>query len=289
MKILMSMMVLSLMGVNGTTNSQKVCSGFVEENNLFIPEDVKAGGMSEAEFNQVLDRTQEVYGPIVSAMGKTLVIRRLWSNATVNASAEQQGNNYVLNMYGGLARHPAINKDGFSLVACHELGHHLGGAPKYRQMGWASNEGQADYFANLKCLRIFFTPEETAAFVADLQSRNELDPFLASTCQSSFPNSEEDFHLCIRGSMAGMSVADLFQALRNETRDPRFNTPDSAQVRSTSDSHPGTQCRLDTYFQGSVCTADLTTSVDPRNVNQGTCTEVNGFTSGLRPRCWYKP
>jgi Zn-dependent protease with chaperone function len=54
-------------------------------------------------------------------------------------------------MFGGLARDPLVTKDGFSAVICHEIGHHIAGAPR-KGFSWASNEGQADYFATTKCL-----------------------------------------------------------------------------------------------------------------------------------------
>ena len=55
-----------------------------------------------------MDRVQSIYGPIVAAHGGRLVINRLWEDATVNASAEQVGGDWILNMYGGLARHASL-------------------------------------------------------------------------------------------------------------------------------------------------------------------------------------
>ncbi|MCC7405385.1 MAG: hypothetical protein IT288_13385 [Bdellovibrionales bacterium] len=265
---------------------EQLCAGFVEENDLYIPVGATAGGITQAEFNAVLDKVQEVYGPIVTSKGGTLQIRRLWSDGTVNASAMRNGRNYVINMYGGLARHARITADGFALVACHETGHHIGGTPKVAGwMGsWASNEGQADYYATLKCLRKVFTTQDNLDYVAN----NDIDPYLANECAQKFPG-EEETALCIRTSMAGMSTALLFKDLRNEPADPLFDQPDPKQVTQTDDNHPGTQCRLDTYFQGSVCTADLATDVHESDPKRGTCTQAGGFAAGLRPRCWYKP
>jgi len=77
-------------------------------------------------------------------LANELVIDKHWEDGTVNAYASENGNNDVISMFGGLARHPAITPDAFYLVACHEIGHHLGGAPKKGNTQWASNEGQAD-------------------------------------------------------------------------------------------------------------------------------------------------
>lgn len=150
-------LTLSLAGVALGARGRSACDGFLPPNDLRIPVgSLEANGISEAQFNQVLDQVQALYGPIIAARGGRLVINRLWSDSTVNASAERNGGQRIINMYGGLARHDAITQDGLALVACHELGHHLGGAPKFgifERLDWASNEGQSDYFANLKCLR----------------------------------------------------------------------------------------------------------------------------------------
>ena len=60
-------------------------------------------------------------------------------------------NFYKVIMFGGLARRPEITADGFLLVVCHELGHHLAGYPFIDD--WAANEGQADYFATQSCTK----------------------------------------------------------------------------------------------------------------------------------------
>lgn len=130
--------------------------GIVPENDLNISVHAKrTGGISEETFNSVIDEAEELYTSIISGMGGTLEIERNWEDGTVNAYAQRLGSTWKVSMFGGLARHETITRDGFALVVCHEIGHHIGGAPKkvsYWSNPWASNEGQADYFATLKCL-----------------------------------------------------------------------------------------------------------------------------------------
>lgn len=264
----------------------ELCEGFVPQNDMKIPMgSFEAKGITEKQFNEVMDRVEAIYKPEIAARGGRLVLKRLWTNATVNASAQRSGNDYILNMYGGLARHESITQDGMALVACHEMGHHIGGAPKYDGGNdWASNEGQSDYFANMKCLRRVFASEGASSFTRP--KGDDAGPRAA--CEKSFA-SASDRALCVRGSMAGMSVTTLFRILRRETVLPRFDTPDPKAVAETSDSHPGTQCRLDTYFAGSVCARAVGEQVDETNPATGTCTVAGGQTSGFRPLCWYKP
>lgn len=263
----------------------ELCEGFLPENDMKIPiGSLEDKGISQAQFNAVIDQAEKLYGPEIAARGGKLIVKRLWENQTVNASAQRQGSNYVVNMYGGLARHETITQDGFALVVCHEIGHHIGGAPKYGGGDWASNEGQSDYFANLKCLRRMFAAPGASLFT---RPKGE-DPGARPACERVF-DSAEDRALCVRGAAAGMSVTSLFRALRRETVIPRYDTPDPNAVASTQDGHPGTQCRLDTYFAGSVCGRGVDEALSESDPLAGTCTAQSGHSLGLRPRCWYKP
>ncbi len=226
--------------------------GIVEDNKLWIGvHDKEVSTITEERFNVVLDRVEKIYAPIIEALGKKLVINRNWADGTVNAYAQQTGNNWLISMFGGLARHATITEDGFALVACHETGHHLGGAPRKASFfgsTWASNEGQADYWGTMKCLRKYFEGEDNIAIVAKM----EVDPIAKAKCAESFSNAE-DVAVCERGAMAGLSLGNLFKALSNGTVTLKFDTPDPARVTRTNDNHPASQCRLDTYFNGSLC------------------------------------
>ncbi len=265
------------------------CPGFLPPNDMKIPVGSPAGkGIGQDQFNQVLDTIQKIYAPIVAQRGGKLVIKRLWDNATVNASAMQSGNSYILNMYGGLARHEAVTMDGFALVVCHELGHHLGGAPKkdspYYGNAWASNEGQSDYYASLKCLRQVFADPAAKAFTRASDDTAEA----ALACKAAFKDPDEQ-GFCIRSAKAGKSVTKLFMTLHNETTEPRYDTPDPKIVTAMFDSHPATQCRLDTYLQGAICAQPVSAALSEDDPVPGTCTRSGGFKTGFRPLCWYKP
>src|SRR5689334_30281 len=79
---------------------------FLPENNMRIAvNSMQAKGITREQYDQVMDRAEAIYRPIIASQGGVLVLNRLWDNATVNASAQRSGNNYIVNMYGGLARH----------------------------------------------------------------------------------------------------------------------------------------------------------------------------------------
>lgn len=262
--------------------------GFLPENDLYIPAGMKSinTGITESQFNEAIDKVEKIYAPIVSNMGGKLSIERKWTDGTVNAYAQQSGSQWKVAMFGGLARHKTITKDGMSLVVCHELGHHIGGAPKKLNgmSGWASNEGQADYFSSLKCLRKAFLNDNNIAIVAAMT----VPKALVDGCTKTYKSDKEDTALCVRIGMAGKSVANLFSEL-SKLPETKFETPDTKVVSTTDDNHPKAQCRLDTYFQGAMCDKSFNEDVSQKDEVKGTCHPSLGDKIGTRPLCWFKP
>ena len=260
--------------------------GFAPENDRKIEVGDKASNnMTKEMFLDAVNRVSSVYAPIVKEKGGNLVMNNRWDDATVNASAQQNGSNWQVNMYGGLARHPLVTVDGFMMVVCHELGHHIGGAPRKGGWGsvWASNEGQADYFAGLKCMRRVLENDDNIAVVAEMQ----IDEEATTKCETIYKSASE-VALCQRITMAGKSLAMLLGDLGGSSN-VKFTTPDLSVVSRTNDNHPQAQCRLDTYLQGSLCDKAISDDVDGKDALKGVCLKKDGYELGLRPFCWYKP
>lgn len=292
--------------------TKKVCQGFLPENNRQISEfDKSGGGLTREQFDSVINRVQNVYAPIIQKMGATLIVQRLWSDtdyakdfdgtvmtsggkpmsgATLNAFATRSDDHkkFAVYMFGGLARHPSVTEDGFAMVICHEIGHHLGGFPRKinttGKMSWAANEGQADYFATMKCMRKVF---ENDTSMPEMPSDARIVKAIQDQCSVEHKSSDE-INLCIRDTVAGQSLAELFADLLNSTA-PRVDTPTKMEVSKTSDAHPDAQCRLDTYFAGAVCGVSDQINFSQTGPVQGACAEEGSRTFGARPRCWYKP
>jgi hypothetical protein len=261
-------------------------TGFAPENNLRISVNDKAtNGMTQERFNAIIDRVEKVYIPVAKTKGGNLSVVRNWTDDTVNAYATESGSTWQVQMFGGLARHQLVTDDGFMLVICHETGHHLGGAPKKAGFGsaWASNEGQADYFGAMKCMRRVIENDDNAGLV----SKMTIDTDVKTKCESIYKNDNE-IALCERIAMAGKSLALLLGDLGG-TPSVAFNTPDKSVVSKTVDSHPAAQCRLDTYFAGSLCDKSYDQDVDNKNPITGNCIKKDGYQFGTRPLCWYKP
>lgn len=255
---------------------------FAPENNLKIgPEVISFNGIDETAFNEIISSVEQVYAPIISQMGGRLYVDKNWNDANVNAYAERNGNIWIVKMLGGLARHGAITRDGFATVICHEIGHHIGGAPKMTEIRgqWASVEGESDYFASLKCLRKVWRNDDNIRVIQNMS----VDPEADRLCKLTYTDPARAA-LCIRSVMAAVSTANLLADISNSTR-PSTASTDNSRVSKTVETHPKPQCRLDTYLNGALCTVSEDIDVNQSNANIGVCTDRKNY--GARPLCWY--
>lgn len=235
------------------------------------------GGITEQEFMRISSELENIYAPDVSARGGKLKVYKEWASSTVNAYAQREKDEWKVIMLGGIARHKDMTADGYALIVCHEIGHHLGGVPRYDgiDIGWATNEGQSDYYSVMKCLRRYWENADNTSAIAG----KSVPETLMKACEGE--------SLCIRTGLAGLSAANVFGSLAWFGKKPKFETPDTKIVKQTYAAHPKAQCRLDTYLQGSLCEAphesEMTTETE------GACHESLGHKLGMRPLCWFKP
>ena len=280
-------LVLILIPMRETPLRTPLCPGFFPPHNAQISaRQIHATGIGEKDFDSVLDRLEKLYSPEIAGRGGRLVIERDWSDGMVNAFASQESGDWIITMAGGLARHPAITSDGFALVACHELGHHLGGAPKYLNgmvRDWASYEGQSDYYAPLKCLRRYFAGDDNGKILAAMT----VDPVAVADCERDHA-ALSDQQVCVRSAMAGLSMAGVMADLEQLPL-ARFDAPDPTQVTETDMGHPAGQCRLDTYLSGALCRQDVSEALSDVDYHPGACTDSIADATGVRPRCWFAP
>ena len=244
---------------------------------MYIPiGDKDAGGITEVEFNDAISKVEAVYKPIIAAKGKQLVIQRNWTDGTVNAYASQRGTTWLVAMFGGLARSKEVTYEGFALVICHEIGHHLGGSPLYANNPWAAAEGQADYYSTLKCFR--------RAFANDNKVLANIPSIVTETCKKTWKN-DVNVALCEREISGGLSLASLLADLGGDNI-PTVETPDRTVVTKTNNTgYPGTQSRLDSYIAGALCDVDEDIDTSFTDETVGTC--MKGV--GARPRSWFAP
>lgn len=284
----MFLVLLVAFFLGSSSQAAAPAGSFAPENGMWIDADDKAaGGITQQDFNKVIDDINVIYAPIVKARKAKLVFDRRWDDGTVNAYASQSGKTWTVAMFGGLARFDIMTPDGFSLVVCHELAHHLGGAPKVKRLGvasWASNEGQSDYIGTMKCMREVFKKQNNAEMIKKIK----VDAVVTQKCSAVYKDPAKAA-LCMRTAMAGKVLAEVLNRLAEGQTPVSFTTPDTRVVSVMDDSHPDAQCRLDTYFAGALCDKDLTQAVSEKDILAGTCNTSQGFKVGTRPLCWFKP
>ncbi|MDB2447495.1 hypothetical protein N9W79_02590 [bacterium] len=265
------------------------------ENNLHLEDNLAiTSNITQDDFFDIIEKVEDYYKPVVATHGGNLRIEKRWLENTVNAYALRRDHHWIVSMFGGLARRPEVTPDGFMLVVCHELGHHLAGFPFAKD--WASNEGQSDFFATQVCAKNMWKDDvETNAL-----SRDSINPTAKDTCDAVYSD-EADQNLCYRSANAGKSLATLLAVL-NKQVDPAFETPDTSSVSKTYDKHPEAQCRLDTYVNGALCTTEFDDFYIPglkygkwhekkkaeKDSIKYSCSQKNSdHVLSQRPKCWF--
>lgn len=243
--------------------------------------------MLRSDFEDALQRVEDIYRNYLIPTGVTLKINGHWSSYLRNAKADffPRINKWRITVHGDYSRSPFITKDVIARVACHELGHFLGGTSFYPESRWSAIEGQADYYATLKCLRFYFEDQDNEAY---LKSR-DVPKIVRDKCNQVWGRETSDSYICQRSSLAAY---DWVSVMTDGKEKVLFSSPSSQVVDEKFLDHPDKQCRLDTMFQGALCNKSHytpTDGVDTQNYGQGTCTRREGYQIGVRPRCWFKP
>lgn len=205
-------------------------------------------------------------------------------NEKVNAFARRVNeHSWSIHFTGGLLRHSKVNKRIYSLIFCHEIGHHLGGEPIKATNGWASAEGQSDYFATKDCIhKLFQTYPEL------LPKIQKIDSIVTVKCQNIYQDQVQR-KICEQSAMMGREAMIFLQGLKRGRRGRRerrvnINRRDNTRVNTTNTGYPtSTQCRLDTLFEGALCRKTNNSENLVENCSAGTALYL-----GDRPQCWFK-
>jgi len=215
------------------------------DNDLWKEDVMDKSVESKELFDKVCDTAAGLFRKIAEASNERIVVNKKWDDATVNANVMRSGGVVTINMYGGLARRPEIGAEGFALVICHELGHAYGGYPYLRQYSKISAEGQADYYGAKEC-------QKDVLSLLKLETTNiPITNFMEQTCLAINPDPAK-VTVCTQSLAGGQELGNLLSVLKKEPT-PSFETPDLTIAATTMTSYPKTvQCRLDTYFNGTV-------------------------------------
>jgi hypothetical protein len=262
------------------------CDNGLLPHNRFKISKFRRTGITEAQFKEAIKKFEKAFeDKLWRELDKELIVYHSWASSTVNAYADQKPKKYEITIFGGVARFPGMTQDAFSTVLCHELGHHLGGEPRKNANKWSSVEGQADYYAMMKCLRELWKNDDNVSIVKKLKLPTEV----MRSCALAF-KAKNKRALCMRSAYAGLKTARFLQKLEEESIPPEFHTPDPVEVPNTLLLWPSPQCRLDTYYEGSRCPVSKDIPFDSYSRKKGACNRKSKRVDfGTRPKCWYKP
>lgn len=256
-------------------------AGFPQNDATASPPD-KTWNINEKSFWELITFVNDIYKPVFANVktpeGEAVSwwIEGFWYDKQANISSKKEKvppynwNKWTIQVHGGLARHPFITKDAFTLALCHEISHMLSGAPllDYKTI---STEGQADYYSTHVCARKVFGKMEKKRKLIRIGVK--LDQ-----CDKFFDNTYE-VNVCYRTMFAAMALAEFIKVAAGERRDTDININDNYEPKYTIQLHSSAQCRLDTMVAGHFCDKPWDDTKIPLNRN-AVCRN--------RPRCWYK-
>lgn len=229
-----------------------------------------AYGITEHEFNDVLDTFESIFQPVVQRLGFSMEVERFWDDNTINAYAQKNGRLVKLSFFGGLARHKYMTKLGFALVVSHELGHIVGGYPFYRQSNYMAVEGQSDLYAASAAGKIL---------LKNLSSYDSIAPEYGYEARD-YCSDSKDQETCVKVLEGGISLGRVLASLGREPM-PSYSRLDTVAVKRTMETHPRAQCRLTQYFLSALCNKDWNFYAIPMTRQQ------SDAASCQKAYCWY--
>lgn len=183
-----------------------------------------------------------------------------WEKPYFTAYTVENEGVLTIGFWGGMARIPGMNDEAIALITCHEVGHVIGGEPRFKLPLYnnLSSEGQADYYATAVCLKDYFTQDTDTPKVLN----EAMDSSVLALCASTYSDSLE-MAVCLRSLRGAKAMAELLYYMKPEEGEAALENPSLEVAQETFfDSYPKNQCRLDTLIAGAL--------------------------GKVRPACWYQ-
>lgn len=173
-----------------------------------------------------------------------------WSKPYFTAYTAEIDGVMQMGFWGGMARIPGMNDEGVAFITCHEVGHILGGLPRFKLENYKrlSSEGQADYYATSVCLRDYFAKDPST--LDELEKPQT--PEALKICSGRLKNKLAQA-VCLRTMKGAQAFAGVLNHMQKEGGLPVLDSQDQTEVQETLfDQYPSHQCRLDTMVAGAL-------------------------------------
>lgn len=253
--------------------------------------------ISEQQASSLLQQFHKFFEPIVASHGARLFTELDFTATSAGAMATRSYDHkkWFIKVWGGIPKFPSATEDTYTLILCHEMGHHIGGYPFYSHSvdEWAATEGQADYWATQACAKKLWRDQ--------IEINSTFQNVTDSGCEVLFTEGNE-VNLCKRIYRA----VDINAELEGKTSKggmPSIKRRDASVAKELIVSHPMAQCRVDSMLMGLRCTREFNFNNIPGRGNplgqntissenearSSSCFVSDSFNTGVRPLCWFKP
>lgn len=183
----------------------------------------------------------------------------------------------VITIGAQVSSNPFFDRDMYTAIVCHEVGHALGSIKQrddfYTEFSELATEGEADYFSTLKCTKRLWKNDDNKKIVESLNVPADIK----KQCREKYSNENSAF-ICMRSIITGFRLFKVgASTLANTPISLKLLESPSENVDMTLSEYPSMQCRMESIRRGALCDIDTYT--------EDGCTDKE--TS--RPRCWYNP
>lgn len=238
------------------------------------------GGISEDQFNVLVDEIERIYQPVFKGVGMELVIERMYSDNTVNAYVNFESGVATISLFGGLAKHKLMTPDSYALVIVHEIGHVLSGRVRYPN-SWASAEGMSDNYATQVGSRKVFSEISGGCNCGFLPTSSYEGNYKRQLQACEKFNTIDERTVCERTLKGSLELAAILADLGGE-KIPTLATMDRTVARKTQYEHPKAACRLAQYYDGAMSSKKWDDTVIPL-----TKAQQWKYSAVDRANCWY--
>lgn len=208
--------------------------------------------MDRLSFEKINHLIIDTYAPVVAHKYHAILeLKEIWHDFggafRVDSALKPLGESrFVITLTGQIPHNPHMNADGYAIVACHEIGHIVGGSPyqSQRLTMWSAVEGQADYYATNQCMWHYVTRtkhEKPPRF---------LDEESKALCQAFYGHDTEKLRGCLRIISGISAFRDYFNSTTSYLNPVSLTNYDTSIVKETLNKYPSNQCRIDTMLAG---------------------------------------
>jgi hypothetical protein len=151
-----------------------------------------------------------------------------------------------ITLTGQVPNHKKTTLGLWLLLACHEVGHFLGGAPFGRTMlkKNLSAEGQADYYATNICMWKMLNDFPSDMIMSDF-NKHSID-----VCEQKYGDNLKSVFTCMRIYSAIISFVNYMNSTRAKNHPVSIHEKDESIVERSKISMPSDQCRVDNLMAG---------------------------------------